>query len=234
MRIIGRKNLYCMKRLLFIWGLVQLLQFNSVGQSGKYEVGLKGGTSLALNWGSSYINSNQKPTLGYAAGVGFRYHLPKRFSIGAEITFERKGYSVHVASSEIDGNTFGEIEVRYRMHYLVVPILARFSIGKKVRAFLNVGPCFGFLTHATADWKAPSQFVYFPNTTNETNDFKRLDIGVTTGLGLIVPLKARVLLSLEVRNNLGLLDVGGIEAPKTNSTLLELGISYLFCKRKEE
>jgi len=221
-----------MKHLLVIWGFIQLLHFNSVAQSGNFEVGIKGGTSVALNWGSSYTKMNQNPTLGYAAGISFRYHLPKRFSIGTEITFERKGYSINVAAADIDENIFGEVEVKYRLHYLLIPILTRFSVGKKVCTFVNVGPFFGFLTHATADWKAPSRFVYFPNTTDETKDFKRLDVGVTTGLGIMIPVKERIFLSLEVRNNLGLLDVGGIEVPKTNSTILELEISYHVCKRK--
>lgn len=212
--------------------LVLLLPMSIFAQSGKSALGIEGGPSLIFMRGNPANDSINDPTIGFAGGIFFQYNLHKAFSIRTNIVFERKGT---VASGKTwvtddDGNIKGvsKYKVHTNFDYLSTSILLRVTFGKKIRYFLNTGPYIGYLTNLTFSTRWSD---FFPDTTvTDTNLTKRFDTGIVTGLGINLPVTKKILISCELRNNLGLYDLSksfNMGQLKTNSTNLLIGLSYM-------
>ncbi|MBC6995200.1 PorT family protein [Lewinella lacunae] len=152
------------------------------------------------------------------------------------VAFERKGSVLTSQTTDINGNPLGEITVNTNFNYLTLPILLRATFGKKFHYFINAGPYFGYLIKQNF----VSQGDNFPVTTSDnTSLIKRFDTGISTGLGLSVPIKTAFAFSFEVRNNLGLYNVSAVPVAnmgtiKTNSTNLLLGFTYKLGQRTSD
>jgi opacity protein-like surface antigen len=230
-----------MKTHLLICSFISVLTLTAIGQTNRFEVGVESGPSVVFFWGDGSPDYYGNPTIGVSSGLVFSYNFPKYLALGTNISFERKGNLFNRNVTEPDGS------VRITRHlnkndYLVVPLLARFTIGKRVKLFVNIGPYLGYLMKHTAKMNieftaASGEHYSFENIYSSTENFSRFDIGLTTGLGVGIPIKDLVVISLEARNNTGFYDVKGAPSPneivRTNSTNFLLGITYQFGKRAE-
>lgn len=141
-------------------------------------------------------------------------------------------------TTDISGNPLGKITITINTNfdYLTLPILVRATFGKKVQFFLNAGPYFGYLIKQTFVSKGTN----FPTTTSDNTSLdKRFDTGISTGLGISVPIKTKFAFSFEIRNNLGLFNVSAVPVAnngtiKTNSTNFLLGFTYKLGQRTLE
>ena len=92
----------------------------------------------------------------------------------------------------------------------------------------NFGPYFGHLLR---------QIIYdtglgvrnFASEDDNTEDMKRLDLGITSGLGTAIQIDENFGLTLEIRNSVGLLNTSKLEIVddgtiKTNNTSFLIGI----------
>jgi hypothetical protein len=99
---------------------------------------------------------------------------------------------------------------------------------------VNAGPYIGYLIKQTDITEA---FGEYSKTKNDnTDNYKRTDLGITTGLGARFPIKNKLFLSIEIRNNFGLTNISSVPVVndgviKTNSTNLLFGIEYRFGTR---
>lgn len=206
-----------------------LLFFTSTfifGQESKITFGFEGGLGVRSLYGFNAAE-NSETTLGYAGGVFFQYNINAKFSLRTNVFFERKGNSREVLISNIQdsGGVLGTTNLYQNFDFLTIPLLIKYSFSPNNRFYINSGPFFGFLLkHSLTE-----------NTTDffqsNTEDFKTLDFGWSNGLGLNFPINEHILLSLEVRNNLGLIHIGkqaviNNERIKTNSTNLLMGLGY--------
>jgi len=206
------------------------------GQTNKFDIGVEGSPSLTFLRGNDFIDNNHKPTIGFLGGLFFQYNFKKVVSLRTNIAFERKGSILSSQTTDINGNPLGEITINTNFDYLTFPILVRATFGKKVQYFINVGPYFGYLIKQTFVSKGDN----IPTTTSDNTSLdKRFDIGISTGLGLSVPIKTKFAFSFEVRNNLGLYNVSAVPvanngAIKTNSTNFLLGFTYKLGQRTSD
>jgi len=204
------------------------------GQTNKYEVGLELGPSLNSLRGNDILDKNNDFSFAFSSGLTFQYNFPKFISIRTNISFERKGLTTQGSATDQDGNQIGELTIHSNFDYLTIPILGRLTFGKKINFFVNAGPYIGYLIKQTDVTEA---FGEYPKTENDnTDNFKRTDLGITTGLGVRFPIKNKLFLSLEIRNNFGLTNISSVPvvndgAIKTNSTNLLIGIEYRFGTR---
>jgi len=209
----------------------------SFGQVNKFDFGIEGGPSLASLRGNDFIKDFNDPTIGFSCGLTFQYNFQKLISIRTNIAFERKGSKSKIRATAIAGNPVGEITTHSNFDYLTLPILARLTFGNKVKFFVNVGPYLGYLIKQTYVTDAINEFP--KSKTDNTSNFKRIDLGLTTGLGAGLPLNDKLLITLEIRNNLGLYNISSLPVAndgtiKTNSTNLMFGIAYKFGTRNIE
>ena len=203
------------------------------GQTNKFDIGVAGAPSLIFLRGNDFIDNNHKPTIGFSGGLFFQYNFKKVVSLRTNIAFERKGSVLTSQTTDINGNPLGEFTTHTNFDYLTLPILVRATFGKKVQFFVNAGPYFGYLIKQTFVSKGGN----IPTTTSDnTFSDKRFDTGISTGLGLSVPIKTKFAFSFEVRNNLGLYNVSAVPVSnngtiKTNSTNFLLGFNYKLGQR---
>ena len=201
------------------------------GQTNKFEVGLEMGPSLISLRGNDILENHKDLSFGFSSGLTFQYNFPKFLSIRTNISFERKGLTTKGMATDEYGNEIGEITFHSNFNYLTVPLLGRLTIGKKIKFFVNAGPYVGYLIKQKDVTEA---FGDNPKTeTDNTDNFEKLDFGITTGLGASFPIYNRLLISLEIRNNLGLTNISSVPVVndgviKTNSTNFLIGVAYKF------
>lgn len=104
--------------------------------------------------------------------------------------------------------------------------------------FVNAGPCVSLLLHESL-WYLPDSGSQ-EKVADETVAYHRVNLAVTAGAGIAVPIGKRFLVSLEVRDNFGVLNIRSAASEfehnsamavlpptgHTNSTLLLAGITY--------
>lgn len=226
----------------YFFGIFLALSANVHAQTRPYSIGLQGGTGSTSLRGNSIVNLHD-PGLTFSAGLTFQYPLGKVISLQSGLSYERKGSLLTGQASDVNGNPLGVITSRTNWDYLTLPVLLRTSFGKKKRFFVSAGPYVGYLvqqgTVTSGDQIA---------TKREYNNarIKHVDCGLSTGLGLNLPLSTKCIFSVEVRNNRGLYNISSVPvfgdgSIKTNATVLLLGVrtswdhgKVLFRKKTKE
>ena len=219
--------------------LISLLLYSTItfGQNSKFALGIEGGPSMVNLYGNELLKSCYQPTVGFTTGIFAQINLKNHLSLRTNISYERKGseYNSEVyfePQTSPEGNIVRLIG-HLKFNYLTMPILIQLSIGKKVNYFANVGPYWGYLFSVVSVWEESKSFSGGKET--HTNSFKRFDLGISSGLGVSVPIKEHLLIVIELRNNIGLFDVRKPSAyvtliTKTISTNLLVGLSYKLSK----
>jgi hypothetical protein len=211
------------------------LSIYSFAQDNKFEIGMQGGPNISsLRFQNQTFAVKNNSLVAFSGGLFFQYNLNKTFSLRADPGFERKGYHYNYNYNYPLPNISNE-KVRESFNYLTIPVLLRASIGNKIRYFINAGPYIGFLLSEKERDTPPNQatLIY-----NNTNYYTKTDLGITAGIGLAIPIKDKFALSLEIRNNLGLMNINnntfenGSDNIKTNSTNLLIGFAYKFGAKK--
>lgn len=198
------------------------------GQQNKFDVGFEGGPGLICLRGNEILEKYHDPTIGFSGGVFFQYNFSKLFSIRTNIAFDRKGSIARGTNTDMNGRNVGNFTTRLNFNYLTAPILIRAGFGKKVKYFINTGPFFGYLMKDTYI----TQGTDIPKTVSDnTKNDKPLDLGITAGAGVAIPIKEKIYISCEIRNNLGLYNVSKVPiynngSIKTNSTNFLVGVAY--------
>ncbi len=208
--------------------LIPLLAFCQQKPSSTF--GVSGGLGISFMRTNLSVLSPEI-TLGF--GGGFLVNLPinRLLSFQSELNYERKSdRSKEITITDAQATTvIGSARTYYHFHYLTIPLLLQIKTGEKVKPFLNIGSYIGYLLNESAVSSSP--FTSMSTTTN-TDYLKKLDAGLVTGVGIQLPCSRKVLISFEVRNNLGLYNINkttlnsGSVAIRTNSTLLLLGMSF--------
>jgi hypothetical protein len=229
-----------MRHLIYLF-LTFGLTASVLGQQSKFDIGLEGSPSLIFLHGSGITKQYEQPALGFSGGLSFQYNLPKIFSIRTGIAFERKGaeFNYTIPFTDQYGKPIDYIKNIEHLHfdYLTAPFLLRASVGRKIKYFFNTGFFIGYLIKQTTITEATQ---YFPSSTTDYTSYrKRFDLGVCAGLGLSIPIANQFSISFEIRDNLGLKNVGKPpviteKTIKTNSTNFLVGLAFKFSSRQTE
>ena len=219
-----------------ILGVLVLSSSLIFGQTNQINVGFEGGPSLISLYGNDVVESYKDLSFGFSCGLTFQYNFSKLISLRTNILFERKGLSTKKQATDEYGNPFGELTFHSNFNYLTLPLLGKLTFGKKIKFYVNAGPYLGYLLKQKDITEA---FNEYPKTESDnTDNFERLDFGVTTGLGMNFSIHENLLLSVEIRNNLGLPNISSLPIVndgriKTNSTNLLIGIAYRIGNKNE-
>ncbi|MDD4602483.1 MAG: porin family protein [Bacteroidales bacterium] len=206
------------KIILTVILIVSCLLVNS--QEKRFNAGLEVGPSLICikEPCTPYFLNNG---IGFYTGAFFEYNANKILSIRLSPAFERKGYWN---------------EYHFNFDYIVLPVLARLGYGSKVRGFVEAGPYFGYLLKS---YISKGSQETDPNDPNTTHFYNRFDVGISAGIGLIIPIHKVLTLAIDLRNNFGMCQIVKTEysenynwEEKTYSMNLLFSISYNFYKRK--
>jgi len=223
------------KRDVFIIVIIFCLK-TTFAQQPKFEMGLEAGAGITSLWGNEIVTKYNDPTLGFSLGAAFQYNFPKTLSLRTNLFFDRKGCISSGAFLDVTGNLVGNYTSYSRFDYFTMPILLRANFGKKTKFFFNLGSYFGYLKKSSFVYEGPN--INGRATFDFTSNYKRLDIGLSSGAGVSIPLAKAISLSFEIRNNLGLYNIGkplpySETSLNTHSTNLLIGFAYKFGTRNE-
>jgi hypothetical protein len=216
-----------------------ITSFTSSAQVNNIYIGPEGGPGLGVLWGSSDAKQDRVPIAAGTAGYAFQYNFTKIISIRTDLAYERAGTDYAWWLQINQTGPPSKVRVKDQFDYMTVPILTRATFGERIGFFVDAGPYFGALMAMREIWLQPD----LPKSvTNYVSFFKRFDIGITEGLGVMVPLGTMFAVSFEARNNTGFykLDknpIYGYPNPtpyyvKTNTTNFIFAFIYKLVTRK--
>ncbi len=169
-------------------------------QSKTNDIGIEGGPGLSIIHAKTGMYSHSGFSMGGLSGVFYQYNFNKIFSLKTALTYERKASRLKSNTDQLpDGNFI------YHFDYISLPLLFKVSFGQKVKAFANTGPCFSYLINQTLLFKPEGGKTY--RLFNATSSYKQYDLGILFGIGMSLPIRDRFFLSIEIRDNAGLINL---------------------------
>ncbi|MBN2173859.1 MAG: PorT family protein [Bacteroidales bacterium] len=219
-----------MKRIKFALLTVIFLTGTLVkGQESRFSIGIEGGPGISSLRGNEWVENFYDPALSYTLGLSAEYALNNLLSIRSGVTYEAKGAKANVTYTDVNGNTTGNGKFEERFNYLNFPLMLRYKVGKKVKCFINTGPYIAVLLKEITRAEAFGDFRGFES--NNSDLYKKIDFGITAGIGAIFPLNDKISISTEIRDNFGLANLSKQEIAdggsiKINNASLLVGLAY--------
>jgi hypothetical protein len=210
-----------------------MFALSTQAQQKVFTLGVEGGISVAsLHYDNKNINDLYNSRTGYAAGIALQYNFPKVFSLRSGAMFETKGTTTDILLVDNAGTPVNTGEVNYVLGYLTIPLMLRATFGNKINFFVEGGPYYASLLSAKLKYTPLP-----PHTETEANmiDFyNSSDFGISGGVGVSSIFNNLIVPSLEVRNNMGITDIGDdVIEVKTRSLLFLAGVALTIGSRKE-
>jgi hypothetical protein len=208
---------------IFVLSITVSFLFSSElkAQINKFEFGVEASPSFTFLKGSR-IEKYYNGTLGFSGSITFQYNWRKRIALRTNIAYERKGGEGEFDFTDNYGASIGKGVVNLNFDYLTIPVLVRYTFGKRVKYFINGGSYFSYLIKQTLVFKGANS----DGESNNTSSYNRLDVGISLGIGLQYPINEKLILSSEIRGNMGLANALPNGDLKVNSVNLLLGIAY--------
>ena len=194
-------------------------------QTSRMELAVQAGPGLSWLRGNTFLDGTDAQ-FNAAYGIGFQYNFNKGIGLRTGVSYQRKGSSAEITLTDINGSTLAKGAALNTLEYLVVPVMVRAGFGQSVRFFANVGPYAGYLLKGTSRIKDVEGF-----DDDTTEGLEQWDLGVCAGLGVDMNAGARLQLSAELRQAMGLVNVSKLPLVDdgsilTRGTTLFLGIGY--------
>ena len=207
------------------------LQFNAAyGQQNTFALGVELGPSYTYLYGNPMLENNYETTINFYSGWSFQYNINSVFSLRTGFASEIKGHTTKFQATDPNGMPIGLATAKMRYSYITVPLLLRATFGQNFKYFINLGSYGGYALEQTATIETPSQ----PDQEmDESELLKPYDFGFSAGAGVSYPVSQKLELSLELRNNLGLVNISEVPvfqdgSIKTNALNLLVGLAYKF------
>lgn len=230
--------LNALKYHLLIWSIISVLPITGFGQTKRFDIGGEIGTNVLFLWANQNGSKSEQPRFGFSTGIFFRYNFHENFSLETNPAFDGKlSYAPNTTIDEEPDPYLGTVDVASQYYYLTIPVRVRFSIGKKVRFFLSAGPYLSYMFKLGLLLRYSSGTEIGP--LDYTGFFNQFEFGVSTGIGLGIPIKKFMVIHLEVRNNTGLNDIGNSKSAfgtsrRTTTIIPLIGATYTFGKRLKQ
>lgn len=190
--------------------------------------GIKTGATLSNFRGNSEADQNNLG-LDYLFGVSGEFPLNEKLSLLINLNYHRKsatrklkGYQLGIYNYN-DGSFSNEnIKVKSTILYLSIPIVLKYKFGEEKSYFINGGGFIDFLNNTEA--KIDGEKV----EDNSRQLFQSIDFGTVLGIGKSFKSPNGNQLTLELRNQLGLINISRIEASKvlTNSWIFSMEYQF--------
>jgi hypothetical protein len=207
-----------MKKVLLTVFLISLFNTTGFAQS-NYSVGLNFGLNYTSFRGSNVLD-NTNSGFGHLAGIFVEYRINESFAIKSGLNLEQKSikYETDYTVGYFDEQTFGyvnegiSVETSNKYKYLTIPLLLKYSFGKSKSIFVNGGGFISFLQKRSKKTRAVNDrgqvfrdyYSSNPNDNFPLADNVEGDYGVSLGFGKCFKINDKNIISIELRDNLGL------------------------------
>lgn len=203
-------------------GLLTIFLFSLFNVAGftqnNYSIGVNIGPNYASFRGSDVLD-NTDSAFGYLAGLFVEYRINENFAIKSGLNLEQKSikyetdYTVDYFDEQTGYVNEGiNVKTSNKYKYLTIPLLLKYSFGKSKSFFVNGGCFISFLqkhikkTRAVNDRGQVFRDYYSsnPNDNFPLADNVEGDYGVSVGFGKCFKINDKNIISIELRDNLGL------------------------------
>lgn len=178
-------------------------------------IGIIAGTGLyGISGGERYDTYDKN--VSFHITPLLNYSLSDQVLLCTGLGFELKGAPDKV----YDYNT--------RLSYLIFPVYGKYLFNKSPRFYVLAGIYGGYLLGATQKGSmklGPDETVINENV---ISDFKRIDLGITAGAGYMIRLNFDLDFFVELKTNIGVLNIGTIEGFKPKNYGYTLSLGYLY------
>ncbi|MBJ6367171.1 porin family protein [Snuella sedimenti] len=185
--------------LLIVIGFIFSINLNA---QNKLEIGINAGLNYPDIRGNEYAKYNNFK-VGYLVGVSLDYYLKENLSIRANLNYERKIKKLELTFYDNQAQETGTENYNENFDHLNIPILLKHEF-KNSKFFVNGGPFFNYLIDNKIDKKYPN------DDSNLVTKQKKIDFGLSAGVGANISIDKKNELVVELRNDLGLIDTGGV------------------------
>lgn len=194
-----------MKPIHLINLLLCLFCFENSAKSQSWAVGFHFGENLSTLRGNA--KTDYQP--GFMGGLHMSHYLTENIVIRLETNFERKGTRIEGGNPVPDPGApiFAD---DYRFDYLSLPVMLRYSAGKRAKFVVGGGASVDYLIRQRAE--------YGSLEVNELGEYRKLDTDLIGVIGSAVPISEKWTFSIEIRGMWGLVSVN-----KPNGLAPELG-----------
>jgi hypothetical protein len=221
-------------KALFLSAIIILLALSTQAQQKIITFGVEGGIGISsLNYDNKNLNDIYDSRTGLAGGIALQYNFPKVLSLRSGAMLETKGDVTNITFTNVQGNITGSGEMKRTLGYLTVPLMLRATFGNKINLFVQGGPYWAALLSARVNLDVvPDTFEYEPDIKDlyESSEF-----GVSGGIGVSSVFNEMIVLSIEVRNNMGITDVGkNTYKAQTRSLLFLAGVALTVGSREDK
>lgn len=166
------------------------------------NVGIKGGLNV-FNINNEN-GTKYDPKVGFHLGLLGHIHLAKQLALQPELVYSAQGAKFNI----------GNVETRYKLGYINVPVLFQYMFDNGFR--LQAGPQVGFLVSAKAETNG--------NNTDIKNSFEKVDFALGVGAGYVNP---KTGFGIDARYNLGLSNINNNTSVNSTNRGFQLGVFYL-------
>ncbi|MEH6536633.1 MAG: porin family protein [Psychroserpens sp.] len=205
------------KFLIIILGLLFSMNLSSQND---FKIGINVGLNYPDIRGNEFAEFNNFK-VGYLFGVSLDYYLKENLSIKANVNYERKIKKLELTFFNNQAQETGTENYNETFEYINIPILLKYEFGNS-KFFVNGGPFFNYLLNNKINDD-------YPNDDSElVTEQKKIDFGLSAGIGANISLNEKNDLTIEIRNDFGIIDIGGVPnqvdgTVKTNTIKLILG-----------
>jgi len=204
----------------------------------KLTVGIQAGISASAE---SPLFPDEEALLGINPMITVQYNFTPHFSLRTGLGLQQQGYYFSepiLTSSSIDPktgfpNANGSIINQFTVNYGMLPIMAKYKFGNdRFGFFVEGGPYVAYMASASQFIRVNDSTGTHVFTNNVTNEYKRVDIGASLGIGLEKSITEHLGLILEISGNFGFSDImnrsSSFEPPFTTnqSANLLLGLTW--------
>ena len=207
------------KSKLFLIAAGFLFTMNLSAQS-EFKIGINVGLNYPDVRGNQFAQFNNFK-VGYLFGVSLDYYLKDNLSIKTNVNYERKIKKLELIFFNNQAQETGTENYNEIFDYINIPILLKYEFGN-AKYFINGGPFFNYLIKNEIDDDYPN------DDSGLVTEQKKIDLGLSAGIGTNISINEKNDLVIELRNDFGLINTGGVPNQvdgtlKTNAIKLILG-----------
>lgn len=190
-----------------------LLLIAAFTASAQVKIGVNAGGTLASLRGNDVVEANN-PGFNFMAGITLEVPVSEKLSFYTSVNYEAKTVSRDLPFDDNGQSNIpdpgdpafmqGDVDVKYTLHYITVPVNIRYYFGANKNFYVNGGPYVGIFAGESVTFNGDRL------DTDESDIYKTFDFGVNLGLGMRVLQTAQHNLDIELRDNLGLSNISDV------------------------
>lgn len=176
---------------------------------------------------NAFTNQQNQWRFRFHASVFQDFLIKKPFYIQTELNYSAMGTMQFVNLYDSIGNNIGRGAYKYNLHYIQIPVLAKFKFGKSIKGYVALGTYIGFLVSAKGGIDASDSGSDQYPVINIIDDYTTFDTGLKFHTGIEIPVLNEQRILIEGRYTQGFLDISDATSRDWNGGF-SLMVAYMF------